>query len=255
MRHKVIVFLGPTLSVAEARQHLDALYLTPAGNGDVVRAVFEHSPKAIAIIDGVFAQSPAVRHKEILWAMSRGVRVYGASSMGAVRAAELTEYGMSGHGLVFRWYRRNSLADDADVAVAMAPAQLGSFPLGDALIDIRLTLKKAVLDGIIGRKVQVTLEILARSIHYTERSYSTLLSFAAEYGTPSHDLRNLDLWLERGKRKQKACDAICLLSHLSSNGFDIEEFGKRSGFELTEAFAYDMKYYNFLDEMLSDDRH
>jgi hypothetical protein len=255
MGYEIVVFLGPTLSVSDAREHLDALYLTPAGNGDIVRAVIEHAPSAIALIDGVFAQSPAVRHKEILWAMSRGVRVYGASSMGAVRAAELTEYGMGGYGMVFRWYRRTSLADDADVAVAMAPAQLGSFPLGDALIDIRLTLKKAMRDHIIGRQLQVTLERLARSIHYTERSFERLISIAAEQGMSKQELRALDLWLVGGMRKQKEADAIGLLAFLSSNSFEMKRPSEPRGFELTEAFAYDMEYYNFTDILLNPDHH
>lgn len=255
MGAEVVVFLGPTLSVADARQHLDALYLTPAGNGDIVRAVIEHAPSVIALIDGVFAQSPAVRHKEILWAMSRGVRVYGASSMGAVRAAELTQHGMRGYGMVFRWYRRTPLADDADVAVAMAPAQLGSFPLGDALIDIRLTLKKAMLDGIIGRQLQMKLEGLARSIHYTERSFGKLISIAAEYGVPNQELRALDLWLVGGKRKQKEADAIGLLTLLSSHSFEMKKTAEPRGFELTEAFAYDMEYYNFTDIISNADHY
>jgi hypothetical protein len=41
--------------------------------------VITHAPAAIAIIDGVFAQAPGVRHQEILWAMSKGVHVYGAA--------------------------------------------------------------------------------------------------------------------------------------------------------------------------------
>ncbi|MFT3886560.1 MAG: TfuA-like protein [Arachnia sp.] len=241
---KIVVFLGPTLSVAEARRHLDAVYLTPAGNGDIVKAVLEHSPRAIALIDGVFAQSPAVRHKEILWAMSRGVRVYGASSMGAVRAAELEAHGMTGYGMVFRWYRRHSLADDAEVAVAMAPAQLGSFPIGDALIDIRLTLKKAVLEHVIDKRMQIYLEDLARSSHYTERSYEKLISKAAEHGMQSKEIFDLKIWLTDGKRKQKAADAVGLLSLLSSDSFDVKNPIEATEFELTEAFAYDMNYYN-----------
>jgi hypothetical protein len=253
MGYKIVVFLGPTLSVAVARQHLDAMYLTPAGNGDIVKAVIDHAPSVIALIDGVFAQSPAVRHKEILWAMSRGVRVYGASSMGAVRAAELAAYGMCGYGMVFRWYRRTPLADDADVAVAMAPAQLGSFPLGDALIDIRLTLKRAVLDHIIERQLQVTLEQLARSIHYTERSFKKLISIAVEHGLSGPELLALDHWLQGGKRKQKEADAIGLLAFLSSKSCKMKTRAEPSFFELTEAFAYDMEYYNFTEIISNSD--
>ena len=73
MAGDVAVLLGPTLTVAEARRHLDAIYLPPAEQGSVFRAVAEHRPAVLAIIDGAFAQRPAVRHKEILWAMARGL--------------------------------------------------------------------------------------------------------------------------------------------------------------------------------------
>jgi hypothetical protein len=255
MGSEIVVFLGPTLSVADARQRLDALYLTPAGNGDIVKAVIEHAPSVIALIDGVFAQSPAVRHKEILWAMSRGVRVYGASSMGAVRASELTAYGMVGYGMVFRWYRRILLADDADVAVAMAPAELGSFPLGDALIDIRLTLRKAVRERIIGQQLRETLEVLARSIHYSERSYSKIMSIAAKNGIQSEELLALDRWVAGGKRKQKEADAIGLLALLSLKSSEKRYSGHLIDFELTEAFAYDMEYYNLTATILRSGRY
>ncbi|MBP5873147.1 hypothetical protein F3K24_43140, partial [Streptomyces sp. LBUM 1485] len=45
------------------------------------------------IIDGLYHQAPALRHKEIIAAMARGVRVIGAASIGALRAAELAPFG------------------------------------------------------------------------------------------------------------------------------------------------------------------
>jgi len=251
MGYEIVVFLGPTLSVTEAQTHLDALFLPPAGNGDLVRAVIDHAPRAIVLVDGVFAQSPAVRHKEILWAISRGVRVYGASSMGAIRAAELEAHGMVGYGMVFRWYRRTPLADDADVAVPMAPAQLGSFPLGNALIDMRLTLNKARRAGVIAPHLAMSLAVLARRLHYSDRSYAKLLSIAVENGAASQDLRALELWLAEGKRKQKEADAIGLLTYLALNGTPPAGDMEMAGFEPTEAFAYDMAYYDLAHEVLA----
>ena len=85
-----IVFTGPTISPAEARAELDALYLPPVAQGDVYRAALRR-PKAIGIIDGYFERVPAVWHKEILWAMAKGIHVLGSASMGALRAAD-TKY-------------------------------------------------------------------------------------------------------------------------------------------------------------------
>ena len=85
----IVVFTGPTLPADQARAILpDALYLPPVAQGDVYRAA-GHQPQAIALIDGFFEHVPAVWHKEILWAMAQGIHVFGSSSMGALRAAEL----------------------------------------------------------------------------------------------------------------------------------------------------------------------
>lgn len=236
-----VVFLGPTLSAAEARTYLDAFYLPPIGRGDVVRAVEQYAPLGIVIIDGAFGQRPAVRHKEILWALARGVQVYGAASMGAIRAAELADYGMVGHGFVFRWYRRTMLADDADVAVGMAPQGLGSYALGEALIDIRLTLKKAERMGVICRQFRMSLEEAARSIYFTERTYANLLS-SLGVEDEKEEIGLFRKWLSEGAVKQKKSDAISLLEFVSRNRNEDQRPANLINFEMTEAFATDMEW-------------
>lgn len=143
-----IVFLGPSLAREEAELILPADYRAPAGQGDIFRACAER-PTAIALIDGIFKDAPTARHREILWAMSQGIPVFGASSMGALRAAELSGHGMIGVGLIYRWYRRFALLPDDAVAVTHSPAELGSFPLSDALVDIRRSLSAATRQGLI----------------------------------------------------------------------------------------------------------
>jgi len=251
LRSDVVIFLGPTISAAEAREHLDAQYLPPAGCGDVVRAVVDYDPSTIALIDGVFAQSPAVRHQEILWAMSKGIRLYGAASMGALRAAELGPFGMMGHGLIFRWYRRNVLADDADVTVPIAPPEMGSKGMGEALFDIRMTLKRAERGGIIERGVRLQLEELSRSLHFMNRSFRKLMSIADAHVGQIDQLGHLKEWLRNGFVAQKRTDAVSLLKYLSSNDPMTTIPSVRPDFTLTEAFAYDMDYYNLSDAILS----
>jgi len=74
----------------------------------VLRALVDR-PRVIGIVDGYFERVPAVWHKEILWAMSRGVHVLGAASMGALRAAELHPFGMVGVGAIFEGFRDGEL--------------------------------------------------------------------------------------------------------------------------------------------------
>ena len=143
---KTFVFLGPTLPVADARALCKAEYLPPARMGDV-HAVLERRPSIIAIIDGTFQNSPAVWHKEILFALASGVRVVGCSSMGALRAAELHTFGMEGRGQIFQAYRDGVYEDDDEVAVAHAAAEHHYRPLSDAMVNIRIGLAEATSDA------------------------------------------------------------------------------------------------------------
>ena len=51
---KIVIFLGPSLPIAEAREILDAIYLPPAKQADLISAVTTYKPDAIGLIDGVF---------------------------------------------------------------------------------------------------------------------------------------------------------------------------------------------------------
>ncbi len=99
----VVVFLGPSLDVTTAETILPgATFLPPICQGQLLSAVDRHQPGVVGIVDGEFGQSLSVWHKEILHVLGRGVRVFGASSMGALRAAECDVYGMEGVGADLR---------------------------------------------------------------------------------------------------------------------------------------------------------
>src|SRR5207253_3671063 len=115
---RAVIFLGPSLPVADAREILDAVYLAPAKQSDIVSAIGTYRPEVIGLIDGEFGQSLSVWHKEILYALTRGIHVVGASSMGALRAAETAAFGMIGIGEVYRMYVDGVITDDDEVALA-----------------------------------------------------------------------------------------------------------------------------------------
>jgi hypothetical protein len=110
----------------------------PAAQGDIGRAVLQGA-SAIGLIDGRFEDMASVWHKEILFALSRGVTVLGAASMGALRAAECAAFGMIGIGSIFERYRSGELDDDAAVAQVHAPRELGYAPLSEALVNVEAT--------------------------------------------------------------------------------------------------------------------
>ena len=210
---KAIVFLGPTLPVDQAAAILDAVYLPPASQGDVFRTA-QAKPWAIALIDGFFERVPAVWHKEILWAMSRGIHVFGASSMGALRAAELAAFGMVGVGRIFRDFATGILEDDDEVTISHAPADWGYRAVSEAMVNIRATLGRAETRGVISSSTALRLRETAKSLHYPDRTYPRILALGAESGLPSNELESLREWLPAGRIDQKQRDALALLHRL-----------------------------------------
>lgn len=238
----IIVFLGPSLPREEAAAILPATYLPPAQQGSVVRAWLNHKPRALVLIDGMFGSVPAVRHKEILWACATGLAVFGAASIGAIRAAELAVFGMQGHGLVYRWYRRTPFADDDEVAVAMSPPELGAVPLSEALISIRLTLSRARREQILTLEEKLALEAIARATHFAERSYAKLLQDARSI-LPARSvdaLARFEDWLAYNRIDQKREDAVGLLTRLAVNPDLTVPRQARPPFRLTESWANDL---------------
>jgi hypothetical protein len=118
---KTLIFVGPSLYKNEIEQRPDEIWFPPAGQGDILKAVLRYRPKQVVLIDGTFYQTLSVWIKELLYVMAHGVRCIGASSMGAMRAAELWRYGMIGIGEIFEAYKEGSIQDDAWVAMSYDP--------------------------------------------------------------------------------------------------------------------------------------
>jgi hypothetical protein len=204
------VFLGPTLPVASAMRLLgDAVYLPPVAVGDVYQLVREARPRRIAIIDGYFERMAAVWHKEILWAMESGVAVWGAASMGALRAAELAAFGMVGVGRVYRDFARGTLTADDEVAIVHGPAELGYPGASTAMVDLRAGLRLAVRRGVVTAASAERLVELGRAMFYRDRSWESLIA-AGDGAVPRRQLAALARIAE-GLPSQKAADARMLL--------------------------------------------
>ena len=222
------VFLGPTLSHADAREVLDAVYCPPAAQGDVLRAVSEGA-RVLGIVDGYFQQAPSVWHKEILWAISEGVYVFGAASMGALRAAELHSYGMRGVGTIFELFRDNVLTDDDEVAVVHAPQEMGFAAGTTPLVDIRATLQRALEASVLDAGLHDQLIAAAKLLPYWQRTYANL--FDTQQGLPSE----VRCWVSTHAVQQKRADAIAMLDAIAL----IDEMPGRANFCLHRTAAFE----------------
>jgi hypothetical protein len=205
--HRIIVFLGPSLDRDTAETILPAEYLPPAKRGDLLRAV-QDGAGIIGLIDGVFHQESAVAHREILTAIKKGVRVVGASSMGALRAAEMDTLGMTGIGEVYRMYRSGELISDDEVALVFDPGT--GLSLSEPLVNIRFTLHEAEKQGIITPHDHAALLSAAQSVFYPQRTYGRIVSAAGAALEPETRERFL-AWVDLHAVDQKRKDAVAAL--------------------------------------------
>ncbi len=210
-----VIFLGPSLRRTAVEGLCGASYRPPAAMGDITRAAADGAP-AIVLIDGVFENGPAVWHKEILWALSRGVAVIGASSMGALRAAELDHHGMLGVGDVYHAYASGEITDDDEVAVVHGPAETGYMALSDAMVDIRDAVHAAVAAGAVSAEAAAAVITEAKSCHFKQRS---LLAAARHVLRQWHDGNEAEgalRWFQTPRDGVKARDAAQVLRHLDT---------------------------------------
>src|SRR6185295_9326923 len=166
-----VAFIGPCLSGPlgdEVREACRGLQIEPpARRGDVLR-VLASRPDAILVLDGYYYTTPAVSHKEILYALEAGVRVVGASSMGALRAAELAPWGMEGIGRVATWFLEGRLDGDDEVALLHASADAGYRTLTIALVEVRHALS-VLHDAQVTSRAESFLNEL-KALAFTERN-------------------------------------------------------------------------------------
>jgi hypothetical protein len=176
-----IIFAGPTLYGANMPSSADYQLRSPARQGDFYQAIQEGA-NVIGLIDGVYEYVPAIWHKEILFGLSQGVHVFGAASMGALRAAECAAFGMIGIGEIYQGFVSGILEDDSDVAQSHGPAETGFLPLSEPLVNVRATISRCLLLSQITGDEHDQLQAAAQAIFFKERTYRQLVRSAIRDG-------------------------------------------------------------------------
>lgn len=211
-----VVFLGPSLRHEEAREILpDVVCLPPAAMGDIIGAVTQLRPHSIGLVDGTFLSNMSVFHKEILYAIDHGVWMLGASSMGALRAAECDDYGMIGVGAIYEALASGALEDDDEVALTHADAASGFRPLSDAMVTVRATIAGAVVAGIITEAESAQLQQLQKDRWFPERRLSSVYSDAQAIGIDPERCTALREFTRTSVIDPKRADAIALLHRIA----------------------------------------
>ena len=217
MKERVYFFLGPSMNRGDflaqcaALSNVDVRVLPPVQQGSLLR-LLNDPPNVIGIIDGYFLQVPSVLHKEILLLMQRGVRVLGAASMGALRAAELDTLGMEGVGSVYRMYKDGVIDGDDEVAVLHAPEQLDFRPLSEPLVNIRYNLRLAQASGIVSSRIASIVIRSAKHLPYTLRGFESALDGARALTTDHASLDSLGEFFRDNGRDVKREDVTLLVN-------------------------------------------
>ncbi|MET7458435.1 TfuA domain-containing protein [Streptomyces sp. NPDC005574] len=187
--------------------------LPPVAGGDLPRLQAK-AGDTVAIIDGYFQRRPSVRHKEILDLLARGVAVHGAASMGALRAAELHAFGMTGHGRVFAGYHSGLISADDEVALLHGTEGDDYQAYTEALVNARFALMDAAATRVIPRDLAERFIAVAGKLPFMERTLDKLLSVAADCDAETeHQLAITGILHSLPNVKQ--ADALGLLEHLT----------------------------------------
>ncbi|HEV7667811.1 MAG TPA: TfuA-like protein [Thermoanaerobaculia bacterium] len=237
---RIVIFSGPTLSADEGRREVpelaDASWRPPVAQGDLYLAARER-PWGIGIVDGYFDRLASVWHKEILWALSEGVHVFGAASLGALRAMECAPFGMVGVGKIYAAFASGELTDDDEVTVFHGPAATGYAAGSEAMVNLRATFAAAAAAGVIGEPTRGALVAIAKALLYPERGMALVLEQARRAGLPAFELAALAAWLPTGRVDQKKLDALAMLSRMAARRVEHPgRFEATFPFQRTEAW-------------------
>lgn len=210
---KPVVYTGTSISHDDARKILDADYRPPVRRHDI-RRLLNTPPEIIGIIDGVFFDSAAVAHREIIEAIKSGIIVVGGGSMGALRASELESYGMIGVGKVFEMYRNGIIEADDEVAVTFDAES--NEALSIPLVNIRMTVESARDAGILDSGQGTAIIEIAQKLFYPDRNYQNIIFESLKAGIikDSEKKKLLD-FIKTNEVDVKRQDAIMVLEKIN----------------------------------------
>lgn len=170
------VFAGPTGAALPKtlwqRDDVELVVHPPAARHDIESLVNSSPPATIALVDGRFYHCLAVGHAELRTALQREWTVWGLSSLGAIRAAEMATLGMRGFGRVARAYAHLGLDDDEvtllhDITTPYLPRTL-------SMVQVRAYVAALVDGGIITSEQSATVLAQMKNRWFGERSIALL---------------------------------------------------------------------------------
>lgn len=204
-REQATVFVGPSLRTADLAEMPDQVSVLPPIRRHDLPEVVDNGARLIGIVDGEFYQSLAVSPKEILAALARGCRIVGGASMGALRAVEMSPWGMRGIGRVFEWYRDGVVHRDDDVAVRYAHDDGEYRLLTVPFVNVKWVAERMRALGMITPASARRLQPAARRIAWETRTWRAV---CAKAGLTAHETAAVLDVASRPEEDRKRLDAL-----------------------------------------------
>jgi hypothetical protein len=186
MRMPPVVFLGPSAPASDILSILpDAIIRPPARRGDLYACrILRH--EFFLVLDGAFGTVLSISPREVVDVTQDGAVVVGASSMGALRAADCSPAGVHGVGVIFRLFKDRVISAEDEVAVLYREDRPFP-PLTEPLINMRIALRRATKKGLVGASEAEEIVSAAQSLHFTLRTWPSAFQKARRH-LPSETL-------------------------------------------------------------------
>ncbi len=161
------------------------------------------------IADGFFHQFNAVGHREIRAAITKGVTIWGLSSIGAIRAFELRHFGMKGFGEIYKRFFSEYDFQDDEVALLHGPAP-EYIKFSEPLIHMRLCIEDLIRKNKMGENDGMEIIRILKQRYFGERT----LELFAETIFKITGKEMADLVSDFGHYRQKEWDLVLFIEQM-----------------------------------------
>ena len=225
---EMILYAGLSIDKKHTKKKFPQISFRPPITRTQIYKDFEKGYRVFLIADGEFDQSLAVSSGEIMDIIRAGGLVFGSSSMGALRAAELYEYGMIGVGEIFNVIQSTENFMDDWLGHLFDPYthEMTTLPF----IEVLFILKPYLDESITKFGVKISDRKSFRFDSLTQKKCYQLIS-SLKLKQEKAILRSVDS-LFSGKRKpQKRIDAELMISQALKRLQFVRQINKRLGGE------------------------
>lgn len=212
MNENLLVYLGTSIGHARARFLLpSAQYHPPLQAGDFEKLLI--LPKVILVLDGYYSEA---LEDQVVNLLDAGVKIYGASGLGAFLAAKLKSSGMLGVGSIYQRFAEGVYQGESVLRCQVLVQGRRYRRVTEPLINIYATMDHALSGNALNASMVDIMISAAEALPDDERTFANIFLQAEEAGIDKHVLREFSAWVSHGGYvDQQRHDACMLLNRIA----------------------------------------